>query len=477
MTDHFTVRFAPSPTGYLHVGGARTAIFNWLFARSQGGRFHLRIEDTDRQRSSDEMTREILNGLHWLGIDWDDEPLIQSSRIERHRDECLRLLAEGKAYWCYCSQEELESKRAAAEQAGGAFLYDRTCRALTAEDRAHNDAADRSRVLRFAVPDARITFSDIVHDETSFSHEELDDFVLLRSDGTPTYMVAVVVDDHDMGVTHVLRGDDHLSNTPKQFLLYKAFGYEAPMFGHLPLILGADKKRLSKRHGATSLGEFQQRGYLASTVFNFLALLGWSPGDDREIMSREELIDAFDVRRILKKSSVFDEEKLRWMNGQHIRRLDTDTLLDEVMHFRPADLPEADVESVRRILPLLRERIVLLPDFFDAATYFFRDPGQYDEGAVAKHWKQPLPDILKDLLTALEAQPFEAAALEAFIRAEAERRGLGAGKLIHPLRLAFTGLATSPSLFDVMEVLGKECCLRRLRRALDLLGEGVQPVV
>ncbi len=477
MTENLTVRFAPSPTGYLHVGGARTAIFNWLFARSQGGRFLLRIEDTDRQRSSDEMTKEILSGLRWLGIDWDDEPWIQSTRIGRHRSECLRLLDEGKAYWCYCSQEQLEARRASAEAAGGAFLYDRTCRSLTDEDRARNDEASLSKVLRFSVPDARITFSDIVHDETSFSHEELDDFVILRSDGTPTYMVAVVVDDHDMGVTHVLRGDDHLSNTPKQLVLYNAFGYEPPMFGHLPLILGADKKRLSKRHGATSLGEFQQRGYLPGAIFNFLALLGWSPGNDREIMSRDELVQAFDVRRILKKSSVFDEEKLRWMNGQHIRLLDDEALLDAVLRFRPADLPGADHDAVRRILHLLRERIVLLPDFFSAAVYFFRDPESWDAEGVAKHWKSPLPSYLQDMLEPLASVAFDAASLEEFIRGEAGRHGIGAGKLIHPLRLALTGQTTSPSLFDMMEVLGRETCLRRIRRALDVLGIPSAPVV
>ncbi len=477
MTEHLTVRFAPSPTGYLHVGGARTAIFNWLYARSEGGRFLLRIEDTDRQRSSDEMTREILDGLRWLGIDWDDDPIIQSSRIERHRSECLRLLDEGKAYWCYCTQENLVVRRAEAEAAGGAFLYDRTCRQLTAEDRARNDAADMNKVLRFRVPDARITFSDIVHDETSFNHEEIDDFVLLRSDGTPTYMVAVVVDDHDMRITHVLRGDDHLSNTPKQVALYKAFGYGVPMFGHLPLILGGDKKRLSKRHGATSLGEFQQRGYLPEAMFNFLALLGWSPGDDREIMSRDELVAAFDVRRILKKSSVFDEEKLRWMNGQHIRLLDDETLLNYVMDSRPGNLPGSDIETVRRFLPLLRERIVLLPDFFTSATYLFQDPETWDEAGVAKYWNAPLVGYVRDMLTILADLPFDAPSLETFIRSEAERRGIGAGKLIHPLRLALTGQTTSPSLFDMMVALGRETCLRRMARALYILGIPVAPVV
>lgn len=477
MTDKLTVRFAPSPTGYLHVGGARTAIFNWLYARSAGGRFLLRIEDTDRQRSSEEMTREILNGLRWLGLDWDEEPVLQSTRVERHREECLRLLQQGRAYWCYCSQEQLDEKRSAAEAAGGAFLYDRHCRNLSEEDRAAKDAAGAGKVLRFRVPDGHTTFSDIVHDETSFNNDEIDDFVLLRSDGTPTYMVAVVVDDHDMGVTHVLRGDDHLSNTPKQLLLYHAFDYEAPVFGHLPLILGADKKRLSKRHGATSLGEFQQQGFLPEAMFNFLALLGWSPGDDRELMSRNELVQAFDVRRILKKSSVFDEDKLRWMNGQHIRLLDEETLLERVLPFRPQAKSEVDEARLRPILTLLRERMIVLPDFFTAGQYFFEDPTTFDEAVVVKQWKAPLPSLLRELHDELRASAFDAASLEALIRGAAERHGIGAGKLIHPLRLALTGQGNSPSLFDMMEVLGKETCLRRLDRAFEVLGIPDAPVV
>ncbi len=461
------VRFAPSPTGYLHVGGARTAIFNWLYTRSSQGKFLLRIEDTDRERSSDEMTREILGGLRWLGIDWDGEPLIQSARIARHTEECLRLEAEGNAYWCYCTAENLDAQRSTAEAAGGAFLYPGTCRNLTAAQRSANDAAGMPRVLRFRVPDGRTVFNDIVHDETSFSNTEIDDFVILRSDGTPTYMVAVVVDDHDMGVTHVLRGDDHLSNTPKQVMLYHGLGYETPQFGHLPLILGEDKKRLSKRHGATSVGEFQQRGYLPEAVFNFLALLGWSPGDDREILSRGELVESFDIRRVLKKSSVFDEEKLRWMNGQHIRLMDEDELLRRVLPYQPDDLADVDEAQLRAVLPLMKERMVLLPDFFENGRYFWRDPEEYDADGIAKRWKPGIPEVLTALLPRLESTDFTPEALEALIRDTAEQQGMGAGKVIHPIRLALTGATASPSLFDMMAVLGREICLRRLRRAME----------
>lgn len=463
------VRFAPSPTGYLHVGGARTAIFNWLYARSSGGSFRLRIEDTDRQRSSDEMTREILYGLRWLGIDWDGEPLIQSSRLDRHADECRRLEAEGRAYRCYCSTGELDEKRQAAEALGGAFLYDGTCRRLTPDQRAEKDSDGASYVLRFRVPEGRTVFNDIVHDETSFPNEEIDDFVILRTDGTPTYMMAVVVDDHDMGVTHVLRGDDHLSNTPKQVMLYRALGYEIPQFGHLPLILGSDKKRLSKRHGATSVGEFHQRGYLPEAVFNFLALLGWSPGDDREIMTRDELVASYDIRRVLKKSSVFDEDKLKWMNGQHIRLLGDDELLRRVRPYQPDDLADVTEEDCRPVIPLMKERMVLLTDFFENGRYFWRDPEDYDADGIAKRWKAGIPEMLAALLPLLETADFAPEALEALIREAAERSGMGAGKVIHPIRLALTGATASPSLFDMMAVLGRETCLRRLRRALELI--------
>lgn len=471
MNDTITVRFAPSPTGYLHVGGARTAIFNWLYARSAGGRFLLRIEDTDRNRSSDDMTRAILDGLAWLGVDADADPVMQSDNVGRHRAECLRLLAEDKAYWCFCTAEELDAKRAAAEAAGGAFLYDGTCRHLTAEQRAAHEAAGKTKVLRIRVPEGTTRFADLVHDETAFDNAELDDFILLRSDGSPVYMVAVVVDDHDMGVTHVLRGDDHLSNTPKQIVLYQAFGYETPVFGHMPLILGTDRKRLSKRHGATAVGEYRTRGYLPEALFNFLALLGWSPGDDREVMTREELAAAFDVRRLLKAGAVFDEDKLRWMNGMHLRRLTPDEVLKRAMPHAPSDLPRRDDRAfLLRVTALMQERMTLLPDLFTAGRYFFEYPADYDEAGTAKHWKDPAPGLLRALAEELAACDFTAGTLETLIRGRAEAAGLGAGKLIHPLRLALTGATASPSLFDMMEVLGRDTCLRRLARALERLG-------
>lgn len=469
MPQDLVLRFAPSPTGYLHVGGARTAIFNWLYARSSGGRFLLRIEDTDRARSTDEMTREILNGLRWLGVDWDNEPWIQSEHIARHRAECLRLFAEGKAYPCFCTQKELEAKRDVAGEGDRDTKYDRTCLHLSAQEREARLAAAMPYVLRFRVPEGETNFFDIVHDETVFRNEEIEDFVILRSDGTPMYMMAVVVDDHDMGVTHVIRGDDHLSNTPKQILLYEALGYEVPMFGHVPLILGADKKRLSKRHGATSVGEYQSRGLLPEALFNFLALMGWSPGDDREVMTREQLVEAFDPRRILKKSSVFDEEKLAWMNGRHLRLLSDEELLSRLRPYRPESLDDVADGYLLQVLPLMRERMELLTDIFDKGMYFFTDPADYDETAARKHWTAPAVSVLERLQSSIAASDFTPQGLEDLVRGHAADAELAAGKVIHPLRLALTGGSQSPSLFDMMVVLGRDTCLRRIAAALERL--------
>src|SRR5437868_3735800 len=332
------VRFAPSPTGYLHVGGARTALFNWLFARRLGGVFVLRIEDTDLERSSQDMVAGILDGLRWLGLDWDEGPGIggefgpyfQSERLERHRAMAERLVAGGHAYYCYCTNDELKAKRDAAEAAGGAWRYDRTCSALTPDEIAAREQGRRPRVVRFRVPAGAAGFDDLVHGPIAFDGANIEDFVLLRSDGQPTYQLSVVSDDVEMKITHVVRGDDHISNTPKQILLYQAVGAEVPQFAHVPLILGPDKKRLSKRHGATSVTEYERLGYLPEAMANFLALLGWSPGGDREVLSREELTQLFTLEGISGGNAVFNAEKLDWFNQQHIGRLAGGDLLPRI---------------------------------------------------------------------------------------------------------------------------------------------------
>src|SRR3989441_2519811 len=315
------VRFAPSPTGFLHVGGARTALFNWLFARHHGGTFVLRIEDTDQERSTEESVRTILDGLTWLGIDWDEGPFFQSRNVQAHRALALRLLEERKAYYCFCSVAELEARRAAAEKAGAAWKYDRLCARLSPEEARPRLQAGEPAAVRFLVPEGSVSWDDLVHGPTSFESAVLEDIVLLRSNGSPTYNLSCVSDDIIMRVTHVIRGDDHISNTPKQILLYRAAGASPPLFGHLPLILGTDKKRLSKRHGAVSVTEYRDKGYLPEAMFNFLALLGWSPGEGREKLSRDEMIALFRLEDINRKGAVFDEQKLEWLNSQYINDL------------------------------------------------------------------------------------------------------------------------------------------------------------
>jgi glutamyl-tRNA synthetase len=478
MTDsQVRVRFAPSPTGYLHIGGARTAIFNWLLARKHAGKFLLRIEDTDQARSGEEMVSVILDGLTWLGLEWDEPPVYQSQRFPIYRGFAEQLVATGHAYYCFCSQERLQELRERAIAEKRTPKYDGRCKALSAEERAELEAGGSPRVIRFKTPSGDTTFKDEVHGELVFENAEIDDFIILRSDGIPTYHLAVVVDDHDMGITHVIRGDDHLTNTPKQVLLYHAFGWELPAFAHVPLILGPDKRRLSKRHGATSVGEYRKAGYLPEAMLNYLALLGWSPGDDREIMSLDELIEAFSLAGISKKSAVFDERKLEWMNSQYIQRLSGAQLVDRASPFllesgliSAEELAEKK-EYLTRVAELVKTRIRRLTEFADAIVYFMRDPEEYDEQAVAKHWKaEETVERLQLIYERLETLPeFDESHIEETIRGLAEELGVSAAKLIHPTRLAVTGRAATPGLFEVMTLLGRDTVLRRIKKAVEFM--------
>ncbi|RMD93552.1 MAG: glutamate--tRNA ligase [Calditrichaeota bacterium] len=471
------VRFAPSPTGYLHVGGARTAIFNWLFARKYQGKFLLRIEDTDVARSGQEMVEAIFSSLQWLGLDWDEEPIFQSKRFHIYKQYAERLVEEGKAYRCYCSPERLQQLRERSIHEGGALKYDRHCLFLSEEQRMVYEKEGRAAVIRFKVEAGATTFHDEVYGNVTWDHKQIDDFVILRSDGIPTYHLAVVVDDKEMDITHVIRGDDHLSNTPKHLLLYKAFGWEAPVFAHVPLILGPDKRRLSKRHGATSVEEYRKAGYLPEALFNFLALLGWSPGDDREILSRQELIDLFDLSSISKKSAIFNEKKLEWMNGQYIQKMDDEKLVELVVpELVKAGLIRTDEAEHRhdylvKVIRLLKTRVKRLTEFAPMAIYFFRDPDQYDAQGVEKHWKESrVIEWFNTLIGRLaELKDFSQAHIEQVIRGLAEELEISAAKLIHPTRLALTGLTATPGLFEVMEILGQETVLRRLRKAVEFL--------
>lgn len=475
------VRFAPSPTGYLHIGGARTAIFNWLFAKKHGGKFFLRIEDTDLQRSGEEMTRAILESLTWLGLDWQGAPVYQSQRFHVYQDYAALLIRQGKAYRCFCSPAEINAERERAQAEKRTFKYDGRCRQLSAAVIEQNLAANKAHAIRFAVQAGGATaFRDAVRDAVSFDNETIDDFVILRSDGVPTYHLAVVIDDHEMGITHVIRGEDHISNTPKQVLLYNAFGWPLPGFAHVPLILGADKSRLSKRHGATAVGEYATKGFLPEALFNFLARLGWSSGDDREIFSREELINLFDLSGIAKSGAVFDEKKLEWMNGQYMSLATVERLEPLVAAafinagVLTANAVQNDREYFRRVIALLKSKVKLIADFVSFGTYFFRDPEQYEEAARLKYWQEPkTAAALEKLATCLAELPdFSPQTTEAAVRRLAEEIGVAASKLIHPTRLAITGFGVSPSLFEVMAVLGKDRVVARLQKAVKILKAG-----
>lgn len=469
------LRFAPSPTGYLHVGGARTALFNWLLARKTGGKFLLRIEDTDKARSTDESTRAIFDGLNWLGLDWDEEVVFQGANLERHRADAQRLLATGKAYRCFCTADELQQRRAAAEAAGGAFVYDRRCDQLAKDEIDRRVAAGMPFVVRFRVPAGDTSWDDLVHERITFPNKDIDDFVILRSDGTPIYNHAVVSDDIAMGITLVMRGDDHISNTPKQILLYEALGAALPRFGHLPMIHGTDGKKLSKRHGATAVGDYQHLGILPQAMVNFLALLGWSPGGEfEEVMTMEQLIASFSTDGLLRKASVFDPKKLEWMNGQHLARLPIAEVAARVTPlvvaagYSTAEHLEKNAAWWHTLLELLRVRARLIDEIVPMAETYFRDAVTYDPDAVAKQWKdpaalQPLLAATRETLQGLSA--WDPALMESELRALAEQKGVGTGKLFQPLRVALTGLSTSPGLFDVMLVLGKDRTLARISAA------------
>jgi len=458
------LRFAPSPTGFLHVGGARTAIFNLLHARRHGGTMLLRIEDTDVERSRQRHAEQIISSLQWLGVEWDEGPVYQSDRLERYRERVEELVVSGKAYRCYCTVEELEAERAAAEKAGKQWRYSGRCRAI------EGDPAE-PHVIRFAVSSGTIEFHDLIRGDVQFEGDLIDDFVLLRSDGNPTYHLSVVVDDIDMEITHVARGDDHLSNTPKHVLLFRAFGAAVPSFAHLPLILGSDKKRLSKRTGATSAEEYREIGIVPDALFNFLTLLGWSPGENREIFTRDDAAQWFDLSHVNKAPAVFDPEKLLWMNGQYLMRMSADQIYPHLLPFLGDGAKTLD--DLRTIIDLHKMRARTLREIAEQMAIYFVDDDaiEYDPDVVKKHLKG---DDLCARLTTLHAalastEPFDVVTSEAALRRVAEEQGVSAAKLIHPLRLALTGKGASPPIFDVAVVLGKERSLRRLKRLIERL--------
>ena len=471
------LRFAPSPTGYLHVGGARTALFNWLFVKKFGGQFLLRVEDTDKARSTEESTRAIFDGLAWLGLEWDEEVVHQGANLERHRADGLRLLENFTAYRCFCTSADLSERRAAAEAAGGSFKYDRRCDRLDAGEIDRRVAARVPFTLRFRVPEGSTSWDDLVHETIVFPNKDIEDFIVLRTDGTPIYNMAVVSDDIAMGITLVMRGDDHISNTPKQIMLYRALGAEVPQFAHLPMIHGLDGKKLSKRHGATAVGDYQHLGILASAMINFLALLGWAPGNDVEVMTREQMIELFDTNGLQKKAAIFDTKKLEWMNGQHLNLLPDDELMARVTPALVAAGLTSVAELSRRrewylaLLAQLKVRARTIDDIVRQAATYFRDAIEYDADAVAKQWKDKgaTAAVLRGVRDALGVLPaWEPAAMEEALRTLAEQLGFAekAGRIFQPLRVALTGMSASPGIFDVLVLLGRERSLARIDAAL-----------
>ncbi len=476
------VRFAPSPTGYLHVGGARTALFNWLFARKTGGQFLLRIEDTDKARSTDDSTRAIFEGLTWLGLLWDEEVVYQGANLERHRRDAQSMLDSGLAYRCFCTPAELDERRKAAEAAKTAFKYDRRCDRLDNDEVARRIAAGEPSVVRFRVPDGATAWHDLVHETISFPNKDIEDFVILRSDGTPIYNMAVVSDDIAMRITHVMRGDDHISNTPKQILLYEALGAALPTFAHFPMIHGMDGKKLSKRHGATAVGDYQHLGILPEAMNNFLALMGWSPGGDLEVMTRDEMIERFSLDGLLRKASVFDTKKLEWMNGQHLSRLTGDALVDAMTPsfvaaglFADAAAVHAKREWLATVLEDCKERARTTDQLVELARIFF--PGQplvIDPAASAKHWADPAKAIewLQATRTRLAAlADWSDAAIEADMKALAGELGVGASPLFQTVRVAVSGRGVGISITKTIYRLGRDVVLANIDTALAALAE------
>ncbi|MEW5705208.1 MAG: glutamate--tRNA ligase [Actinomycetota bacterium] len=495
MANNIRVRFAPSPTGYLHIGGARTALFNWLYARHHGGVFILRIEDTDRERSTEEAIDAIIEAMSWLGLSWDEGPYRQMDRLGRYHKEAQRLLAEGKAYKCYCTPEELEERRKLALERREAPKYDRRCLTLTEKERLACEAQGKKPAIRFNCPDEGITVvDDIVKGRVVFENANLDDFVMVRADGIPTYNFAVVVDDHDMAITHVIRGDDHLSNTPRQILLYQALGYSIPEFAHLPMILGPDKTRLSKRHGATAVEAYRDEGYLPHALVNYLALLGWGYGD-QTLFSIDELIQKFSLEAVGKSPAVFDPVKLEWMNGVYIRELSVDELAKLIKSYlikaglipeTPMYMPEDekgmymvggdlaferyDDAWYRRLAEITQERISKLSDIIALSDFFFHRVVYETEAIQRVLKKEGVPEILQKAIEVLsESFDFNSREIEARLRKLAEDLGFKPKLVFQPIRVAVTGRTVSPPLFETIELLGRDATLERLGEAIHLL--------
>lgn len=467
------VRFAPSPTGFLHVGGARTAIFNWLYARKNNGKFLLRIEDTDPERSRGELSEQIIRSMKWLGMEPDEPIVYQALNIKRHKEIALELLKTGNAYYAFETAEELEAQRKIAQHNKVPFKYNRASLNLDEATVQKYLNEGRPYAIRFKVPGGITEFEDIVHGNTSFNNSDVEDFVVLRSDGSPVYMIAVVVDDHDMNITHIIRGDDHLSNTPKQIMLYKALGWEVPEFAHLPMILDEQKKKLSKRRNPVSADEYRSKGYLPEAMFNFLTLLGYAPFNNREIISREELVNEFTFEKVNKKSAVFDMKKLGWLNSEYIKNASAEELLTLVKGSEYFDKSGLNLNGftddyIKKVIMLMKERLNTINELAEYGNYFFEEPVSYDEKGLQKYWTDEIKPLFKEFYNELKSfENWDSADLEQKLRDFSESKGIKAAGLIHLLRLAITGRTVSPDIFEIVELLNKDTVYSRINKFIS----------
>jgi len=464
--EKIRTRFAPSPTGFLHIGGARTALFNWLYARHYGGEFVLRIEDTDQQRSTDESTKAILDAMTWLGLNWDDGPYFQAQRVELHRDMVQKLIREDKAYYCTCTPEELEAKRKQALATGKKPKYDGTCRDKKLTKSANSVVRFRSR------QDGSTVVEDLIKGNIVFNNEELDDLIIERSDGYPTYNFAVVIDDALMNITHVIRGDDHVNNTPRQILLYEALSFDIPKFAHVPMILGSDKTRLSKRHGATSVMAYKEMGYLPEALVNYLVRLGWAHGD-QEIFSLQQLTELFSMEAVGKSPAVFNPDKLLWLNAHYIKESSSERLLEEMKPLWPAEFDTSDPNFTGKVIADLQPRVKTLVELANAADFYFTDEIKYEEQAAQKFLTSDIAGHLKAMVSALPSvQHFSKEGIEEFLKNFISERNIKFKIIAQPLRVALTGKTVSPGIDEVMATLGKDRVIKKMNNAIAYIESG-----
>jgi len=464
------VRFAPSPTGYLHIGGARTALFNWLFAKQNNGKFLLRIEDTDLERSKAEYIDQITDALSWLNLKWDEDIVLQSNNKARHEEMVQKMLDNGTAYRCFLQKDELDQLRQNSEQKKEIFRVPQTYRDLSKNEEQKMLSDGKSFTVRLKIPEGETEFTDLVYGTIKVQNKDLDDFIIARSDGSPTYNFVVAVDDSDMNISHVVRGDDHLANTPKQILVYRALGLNEPIFAHLPMILGPDKKRLSKRHAATNVQEYKEKGFTAQAILNYLSLLGWNPDSDKEIFTDNELIESFQFDQVQKKSAVFDEKKLLWISQQHLTEMSVRDAMNEIYKLNPDWGDGLDWNYLKEIVKLIKDRSKTITEISEMSELFFQESLEYDQELISKTFKEESVSITKDFKNALEScQEWNRNEIEIIFDNLMAQHDVQIGKVMKPIRVALTGIPFGPGIFDLILLLGKDMCLKRLRKLLSLL--------